>query len=206
MGRWQGVRGLRHEFDLEIECNAVGASRTGTPVRQIALRVVLDFQKIREILKIVVQQSCDIVALAQAAPQNAVNGELALEDANLLQLHSELEHPFLVSLLMLCEPHAAVFVEWPRQTPARTQSQCISRPQTEVARSRSLPVSGSFSAVADLPREAIAVALHRENQGLRFVIQYRAQLGNAARDDRFGHDATRPDAVHQVILVDQFAG
>ena len=58
----------------------------------------------------------------------------------------------------------------------------------------------------NLPRETIAVAVDGENQGLRLVLQYRPQLGNAARDDRFGHDAARPDTVHQLILGDQFAG
>src|SRR5216684_3733688 len=110
----QRLSGLRHEFDLELERNGGGASRSGTPVRQVAFRVVLDFQKIREILKIVVQQPRDIVALTQATAQNAVNGEFALEDTNLLRLQSELEHPFLVGLVMLREPHTAALVERPQ--------------------------------------------------------------------------------------------
>src|ERR1700731_2530127 len=105
--------GLMSRCRTPRACAAARASRSGTPIRQTAFRVVLHFQKIRESLEVVVQQPHDVVAFAQAAPQNAVNGEFALEDANLLRFQSELEYPFLVGLVMLREPHTAALVERP---------------------------------------------------------------------------------------------
>src|SRR5260370_14308654 len=125
MRRSQRLSGLRHELDLEVERNRRATSRSGAPIRQAAFGVVLHFQKIRESLEVVVQQPHDVVAFAQAAPQNAVNGEFALEDTNLLRLQSKLEYSSLIALVMAREPQLTALVERPQQAPARAQSWCI---------------------------------------------------------------------------------